>query len=112
MVIMKVGHHLYDGHHLFGTKQQRTLGPSCNEQYLGFSSARWMVRRSAIGHQVAKRCSLRRCGQSAALGQTVRDPVVGAGLLSALSRRSTLWDGWSATTQGHHLLLVGPRPRP
>jgi hypothetical protein len=35
--------HLYDGHHLFETKQQQSLGPSRDEQYLGFSSARWMA---------------------------------------------------------------------
>jgi hypothetical protein len=40
VVILNVGQHLYDGHHLFGTKQQRTLGPSRDEQYLGFGSTR------------------------------------------------------------------------
>jgi hypothetical protein len=43
VVILNVGQHLYDGHHLFGTKQQRTLGPSRDEQYIGFSSARLTV---------------------------------------------------------------------
>jgi hypothetical protein len=40
VVILNVGQHLYDGHHLFVTKHQRTLGPSRDEQYLGFGSAR------------------------------------------------------------------------
>jgi hypothetical protein len=38
MDILKVGHHLYDGHHLFGTKQQQTLSLSRDERCLGFGS--------------------------------------------------------------------------
>jgi hypothetical protein len=49
MVILKVGHHIYDGHHLFRTKQKRTLGPSRDKQYLRFGSARWTAWRSATG---------------------------------------------------------------
>jgi hypothetical protein len=41
MVILKVGHHIYDDHNLFGTKQQQTLGPSRDEKYLRVGSARW-----------------------------------------------------------------------
>jgi hypothetical protein len=90
MVILKVGHHLYDGYHLFGTKQQRTLGPSRDEQYIGFISARWTTRRSVTGRQAAWRCLLQRRGLFVALGQMVRDPAAGASLLCALFGRPAL----------------------
>jgi hypothetical protein len=90
MVILKVGHHLYDGHHLFGTKQQQTLEPSREEQYHGFGSARWTAWWSMTCHRDAWRCLLRRCGLFVSLGRTVRDPTAGAGLLCMLCGRSTL----------------------
>jgi hypothetical protein len=73
MVILKVGQHLYDGHHIFGTKQQRTLGPSQDEQYLGFGPVRWTARWSVTGHRVPWRFSLRGRGLSVALDRTVHD---------------------------------------
>jgi hypothetical protein len=111
MVILKVEHHLYDGHHLFRTKQQQSLVPYRDEQYLGFGSARWTARWLVTGREVAWRCSLRRRGLSATLCRTVHNPAVGVGLLCALSDRFTLWVGWSAMAQDH-LLLVGPKSHP
>jgi hypothetical protein len=110
MVILKVGHHLYDVHHLFGTKQQRSLVPTRDEQYIGIGSARWTTRRSVTGCGVAWWCSLRRCGLSVALSQTVRDLAAGVGLLYVLPRQSTLWARRSTMAQGR--LLVGPRSHP
>jgi hypothetical protein len=62
MIILKMGHHIYDGHHLFRTKQQWTLGPSRDEQYLGFGSARWTSRRSTTGRWVAELPGGAHCG--------------------------------------------------
>jgi hypothetical protein len=90
MVILKVGHHVYDDHNLFGTKQQQTLGPSRVEKYLRVGSTRWTVRRSMMGHRVVWWYSLWRCRLSASLDWMVRDPVAGADLLFALSGWSTL----------------------
>jgi hypothetical protein len=73
MVILKVEHHLYDGHHLFGNKHQWTLGPSRDEQYLWFGSVRWTTRWSATGRRVTWQCLLQRRGLSAALGRMVCD---------------------------------------
>jgi hypothetical protein len=102
MVILKVGHHLYDGHHLFGTKQQRSLGPSRDEQCLGFSFARWMARWSAMGRWVAGLPGGSRCrgadyprlevGWSTTWQQKRRLPCV-------LSERSALWARQSTMTQ-------------
>jgi hypothetical protein len=61
-------HHLYDGHHLFGTKQQRTIESSRDEQYLGFGSARWTARRV-----VGSPGCLAVLAAGAAQGRTVRD---------------------------------------
>jgi hypothetical protein len=47
MVIVKMRHHLYDSHHLFGTKQQRTLEPSRDELALRCGrrgGRRWVTR--------------------------------------------------------------------
>jgi hypothetical protein len=70
MVILTVRHHLYDGHHLFGTKQQWNLGPFVISNTLGLA-----LRGGWRGgpRRVAWRCSLRGRRLSAALGQTVHD---------------------------------------
>jgi hypothetical protein len=64
--IFRAPSHLYDGHHLFGVKQQRTLGPSRDEKYLRFGSARWTVAAVSDG-------SLGRLAVLPATTQTVRD---------------------------------------
>jgi hypothetical protein len=55
--------HLYYSHHLFGTKQQRIIGPSHDEQYLGFGSAgrtvEMMVHDGSLGRLVVL-CAARR----------------------------------------------------
>jgi hypothetical protein len=73
VVILNVGQHLYNGHDLFGTKQQRTLGPSHDEQYLGSALRGEQWWRSATGRRVAWQCSLWGRGRSTALGQMVRN---------------------------------------
>jgi hypothetical protein len=68
-----------------------TLGPALRGEQL---------RRSATGHRVAWRCSLRRRGRSATRDQTVCDLTPKAAPSLCRSGRSTLWVGQSTMAQG------------
>jgi hypothetical protein len=98
------GQHLYDGHHLFGTKQQRTLGPSRDEQV-------WLreVNNGGGLRWVAQSSGSARCGGMDSPRLWARRSVTWRQkrrLPCAQSRRSELWTGRSTMVQGHLLLLV------
>jgi hypothetical protein len=112
MVILKVGHHLYDDHHLFGTKQQQTVWPSHDEQYFGFglrggrhSGPRWVVWSPGGARCDDADCPRLRTGRSATWRRKQLIPY-------ALFRRSALWGGWFGMAHGRLVLLVGPRSHP
>jgi hypothetical protein len=97
MVILKVRHHLYDGHHLFRIKQQQTLGPSRDEQYLGFGSASWTatVRDGSPGRLAVLVAAVQTICDSGLDGP---QPCYRSGLLCALSRtvRALGWTVYDA----------------
>jgi hypothetical protein len=107
VIILNMGQHLYDGHHLFGTKQQRTLGPSRNEQYLGFGSARCTV--VAVCEGSSGRLAVLAAGAWTIRGSGSDGPQLG-GRSGAFTARSPdgreLWTGRSMMAQGRLLLLV------
>jgi hypothetical protein len=123
IVILKVGHHLYDGHHLFGAKQQQTLVPSRDEQYVGFGSARWTARRSTMGSlgrlavlAVAGRIihgsrtdSMRPCYRSGSSLRTIRTIRALGRTVYDLER--AVHDGtWTSSPLGPRSCPLGERP--
>jgi hypothetical protein len=57
-MVLKVGHNLYDDHHLFRTKQQQTLWPSRDEHTLGSAlrGGRHGSPRRVVGSPGGARC--------------------------------------------------------